>query len=133
MFLGYVVSKILNNDTTTTSYFVNLANDDFWFKADLLIWEVSGNFRGKSSVRADPATSHWDKEHLCATPACPLCPMGYLRLRGNNNAARSMKVLRQYYYTILLQLPERPQKNPCILSGSCHKLALIMRKLFIRT
>lgn len=101
MFLGYMVSEILNNDTITTSYFSSLANDDFLFKADLLIWEVAGNFRGGSSVQADPTTCHWDKEHLCATPACPLCPRGYLRLRASNSATRTLEVLRQYYHSIL--------------------------------
>lgn len=58
----------------TTSKFSNLANNDFLLKADLLIWQVAGNFRRDRSVQAGHTTSQWDKERSQCYPRMPGMP-----------------------------------------------------------
>jgi len=60
----------------TTSDSTNLANYDFLFKADLLPWQVAGNFRQDRWARADHITSHWDKDRSQNYPRMPRVPEG---------------------------------------------------------
>lgn len=144
----------------TTSDFSNLANNGFLFEADLLIWLVAGNFRRGRSVRADRATSQWDKERSQCYPSTPGVPEGLSETQGKQQdlwyyhssqeglqkipqGLSLFKHLKIFQQSVLpfswkktlhrVILGTHSSNVHYILSGSCHNLAFTMRKWFIWT
>lgn len=93
-----------NSLYVTTSAFSNLANNDFSFQADLLIWQETSGETDECELITPPPRG------IKNDPSATLgCPRGYLRLRGNNNATRSLKMFRPYYHSFQKPSPKTPQ------------------------
>lgn len=92
-----------------TSAFSNLANNDFSFQADLLIWQETSGETDECELITPPPGGI--KNDPSATPGCP---RGYLRLRGTTNATRSLKMFRPYYHSFQKPSPKSHKASVCL-------------------